>query len=580
MRIFFEKYGAVLVLILIMAASFIIKSWNFREGMYFMPDQSRDALVTREAFERGPGYLPLLGPKAGGTFLHLGPAFYYIQYLSALTAGNFEPHSLAYPELIFSILAIFLFYLLTKNRFSQSVQLMMLALYGVSFMLVQYARFAWNPNQMPFWTLLFSFSLYRVVNAEVPKKGGMWLLVAAFSYGVASQLHFLAFLGFPVVGMLFLFFFFPRQINWKWWIGALLVILALYAPVFISDYLSKGNNFAHFMYALNHKGEQGSFGANIQKAVFLYGREYAMFFTAVDFKKNIYAVSAIIFMMLVALGISGWKWLRGEGKEDKSFYGLVMVWFLVYAFLYTKLANSLEEPRFWLITIHLPFIFFAIILEKALHFSRWLAYGLTAVLIFSNGYATFAWYQTLAYPEQGFSKLEKFQLKQDNGVTVAAYQQVASKMEQAATKEAKGACFLSLGGFEAPLKYIYLLQYPQGYMKRMDADDPAAKCMFFVVALTQKKEEDVLKLLGEGYRINKVEQAGVFKLWHVGKQSLEIDKNFEEQDLKEYFQKEALEDEFDGRATFETLDSAVQKTGSAQGQEPIHLQRILWKDVR
>ena len=68
-------------LALIIALGFFLRSYHFTDWLHFELDQARDARVVDAALEGGPGELPLLGPKAGGTFLRLGPAFYYLQYL-------------------------------------------------------------------------------------------------------------------------------------------------------------------------------------------------------------------------------------------------------------------------------------------------------------------------------------------------------------------------------------------------------------------------------------------------------------------------------------------------------------------
>jgi hypothetical protein len=75
-------------LLIITLVGFGLRIYRHSDFLHFELDQSRDAMVISEAIEKGPGELPLLGPRAAGTMLRLGPAFYYFEYLSALIFGN------------------------------------------------------------------------------------------------------------------------------------------------------------------------------------------------------------------------------------------------------------------------------------------------------------------------------------------------------------------------------------------------------------------------------------------------------------------------------------------------------------
>ena len=81
-----------------------VRVYKFDDLLLFKGDAFRDAVMVSRAYENGPGELPLLGPRAGGTKLRLGPAFYYSQYLSAIAFKSVSPPVLAYPTVLFSLL--------------------------------------------------------------------------------------------------------------------------------------------------------------------------------------------------------------------------------------------------------------------------------------------------------------------------------------------------------------------------------------------------------------------------------------------------------------------------------------------
>ena len=126
---------------IIILAGVFLRSYNFSDWLHFELDQSRDAKVIDLAVENGPGDLPLLGPKAAGSFLRLGPIFYYFGYLSAEIFGN-TPDGIAVITLIFSCLTLPLFYLFSRRYFSQKISLFLLAIFSSSIFFILISVFA------------------------------------------------------------------------------------------------------------------------------------------------------------------------------------------------------------------------------------------------------------------------------------------------------------------------------------------------------------------------------------------------------------------------------------------------------
>ncbi len=263
---FFLALAIVVFLVLAM------RLWLFRDLLTFKMDQARDIKLIEEAYNGGVGELPLLGPRAAKTYLRLGPIFYYFEYLAMLIFGD-QPWSVAVPDLIFSILTIPLFYYFLRQAFGKKVSFLTTVVFASSFFLNQYGRFAWNPNSIPFWSLVYFLGIYKVAKCQMsnvkcqshftkasrgkkskvksrkffPLKslktphpsfrerwddplyptspnwlrgtgawgGGKWLLVAVVGYGVASQLHFTAMLAYPLIGALFVLAVALWE-SWKW----------------------------------------------------------------------------------------------------------------------------------------------------------------------------------------------------------------------------------------------------------------------------------------------------------------------------------------------------------------------------
>jgi hypothetical protein len=109
------------ILLAIILLGTFLRAYNLNDWLDFGDDQVHDAILV-EAVVRGETAWPLLGPdmsKSGNgstegssreNRFHIGPVYYYFQILSAKMFGT-EPYRLAYPDLLFSILSIPLFFI-------------------------------------------------------------------------------------------------------------------------------------------------------------------------------------------------------------------------------------------------------------------------------------------------------------------------------------------------------------------------------------------------------------------------------------------------------------------------------------
>lgn len=250
----FKKWEMILILAIIAGGTFL-RAYNFSDWARFNDDQVRDALVV-DRMVSGEEF-PLLGPKAGGTNFNLGPAFYYFEYFSALIFGN-TPESLAYPVLIFSILAIPLFYLVFRKIFNQNISLALTLVYAVSFFSVKYSRFAWNINMVPFFVLAFIYLIDKFFNQK-GKKDKLCILALGIVIGIGVQLHTLLLVCFPAIFILFALidFFKNKNIKFRKIVAVFLVILSFNVPLTVYEIKTGGENSKAFLKGTDSKTEDG-----------------------------------------------------------------------------------------------------------------------------------------------------------------------------------------------------------------------------------------------------------------------------------------------------------------------------------
>lgn len=380
-----------------------LRSYHFSDWMRFELDQARDASVIEKALVGGAGELPLLGPKARGTFLRLGPSFYYLEYASARIFGS-QPWALAFPILFFSVLSLPLSLFLFLRYFSRKISLLIFSVFSVSIFLVSYSRFAWNPNPLIFLVPFFSFSLLKAVSQK-EKNGGWWLVVAGAALSLASQMHFVAFLAMPIVAFAFLIFKRP-QLRMRYWILAILAILFFYIPVFINEAKTGGDNAKEFFKAVSNKEEKGESTGILGKtylnfvshsdsyALILSGKNNSEYLKInpksgsgenSSLEKYSVGILGALFFILGAVLLFR-RALKEKGQARKDFLILNCIWLTVSFLLFVPISLDLS-PRFFLLVSALPFVFLGIFLEEIDHFLggwRVLVFLPILVLLFWN----------------------------------------------------------------------------------------------------------------------------------------------------------------------------------------------------
>lgn len=362
------------LLALVMLVGIILHTYNFHDWLRFNNDQARDAQIVSNALD-GKAPLPILGPKAGGTEFKLGPAFYYFEYASARIFGN-SPDKMAYPDLISGILMIPLLFFFLRKYFSQNISLILVFILAVSYFGEHYGRFAWNPNSMPFWSLLFVFSLLEIF--KIGGKGKyVWSVVAGIAFGIAIQLHTLLLVILPIYAAVFFgYAIYKRFPIKKFFAIAMLVAFLVNLPQAMAEYQTGGKNVQAFFAAQKIKRSGNSsifesvgtalactFQADLQIVSGIGDTDRCTFFQTDDNTLATVAGSLATIIAGMALLILGtvflWNKLAKETDQDKKTFLLaVLVYGLFYLLMMIPIAHEIENKamRYYLGTVFVPFV--------------------------------------------------------------------------------------------------------------------------------------------------------------------------------------------------------------------------------
>lgn len=514
-----KKNWHIYALAIIMIAAFFVRSYHFEDFLLFRADQARDIFYVQAVQEEGIGELRLLGPSFGGRvtiegkedsgtdFFYLGPIYYYFQTLSAFIFQEVSPSVMAYPDFLFSLLSIPLFFLLLSQFFSKKVSILTTIVFAFSFVLLQYSRFAWNVNQLIFWEILLALSMLRANFSKNRKKAGLWMISASISVTVLMQLHPLSALGFLVIASIFLIKYKPK-ISIRAWAVVLFAALLLLSPVIASEIKNNGDNARRFLVSFNN--EEGSDDILSKKIAKMYEREGEFFALAVtsvngNSVENIKFWGTIFIAGAFLLLIFSFK---EANKKRRAFIVLIFLWFFVFLLIFWKIIPRLSKIRYWLSVAPLAFIFLAVIfnfLEEKFKKKGILISAFAVVLLVALNF------QAIIYLYSSLENGEKGEIFMRTKPTIRIYRELISfgAIEETVdfvTKEAKSQkkalCYKTISSQTSrPVNFILTSKYSnlkaQEGLERANNDN----CVFFVITNLDRDEDSVLEVGNDKFRI-------------------------------------------------------------------------------
>ena len=523
-----KKYLVPALLCAIILLGFFLRSYHFSDWLHFELDQARDARVIDAALSDGPDELPLLGPKAGGTFLRLAPGFYYLEYISALLFGE-TPSGMAVFVLVFSVFSLPLFYLLVRRFFSLEMSLGLTLLFSVSHFFVMYGRFAWNPNLLPFFILLGLYALLRAVD-NADSKRGRFFVISVVSFALATHFHFLALLTAPVIMLLFLLWKRPR-FSWKTWMLALGLALFTYLPMLLNEIEAGYTNTEEFLGAITEKSNKDEHPL-IEKAVrnisehalhalvITTGFEGGMFPAIVisgevfgwacDSKCDAgkwYGVAAVVVLgiSVLALGWLLWQKRKENNSPPMDFLVLMTIWLGVTFLVFLPLSYSIA-PRFFLLSGPLFLIligFILVVFQKLIGnrvFGGIMAGGVLLVLVLLNLFFLQHRFDEMA--RAGTEPIESVPdriLKERIRVTLEQQESIVDFLEARSKEQGYVVYMFSEPQHRRALKYLLEKRGIENAV--LGFDGIYRQGVYYLILRAKSDQEDALRKYGAHYTI-------------------------------------------------------------------------------
>lgn len=382
------NYQSVLIFITVFLAAFL-RLYRISDYMTFLGDEGRDVLVAKGILE---GHFTLLGPRASAGDFFLGPIYYYLM-APFLWLFHFDPVGPAVMIALIGIATVFLIYKISKEFFGFKTAIFASALYTVSPLVIQYSRSSWNPNPMPFVSLLTLYLTYHATQKPSLKR----FLLIGFLLGIALQLHYLAVFLIVIVGAFILFARISMDNVAVW--GK---ILKYYLQIFIGFLIGLSpflafearhgfpntrtiigfvfNNTFHASY-----GDNISF-VNIIRDVFfrIFGRLLLRYPPPDQIEAHFFTNSQLLFWQLAIVLLGVLSVLFIFGKRKKIIKILFEAWFFLGIFLFGFYKKPIYDYYFGFM-FPLPFILVGNFLSQIYDYKKFrFLPKLTAVLIFAG----------------------------------------------------------------------------------------------------------------------------------------------------------------------------------------------------
>ncbi len=373
-----------IVVLFIILVALSIRLYRIDEYMMFLGDEGRDMLIMKKIWIEHD--LPFIGPPTSVGNMYLGPLYYYMM---AIPTGIFWMNPVAASAMIalFGTATVGFIYYLSRMWFGKVAAVVSAILYALSPVNIVYSQSSWNPNPAPFFALVSLYGLFKV-----HRSGNMyWLIVTGVGLAFSIQMHYLALLLLPVMGLLWIYELLlhyrgklKRTNIWQGTGGAAMVFLLLMSPLFVFDLKHDFPNFHAFVKLIT--GDASALGTTpinpIVRIWQIFSDLLVSRYFGVDQGIVLVIVSTLIVLPFVWVGI-----LKIRGKRLSWPYLGIGVWLLVGILGLTQYKNSIYDHYLGFLN-PAPFMLFGAlgglicgIKKTGLKVGAFIVYSLTVFLI-------------------------------------------------------------------------------------------------------------------------------------------------------------------------------------------------------
>jgi 4-amino-4-deoxy-L-arabinose transferase-like glycosyltransferase len=360
------NFQFISVALILFLAGFM-RLYRIADYMTFLGDEGRDVLVVYNILH---GHLTLLGPTSSVGGFFLGPIYYYFM-APFLWLFNYDPVGPAVMVALIGVLTVWLVYKVTAEFFNRKVALIAALIYAISPIIVAYSRSSWNPNPLPFFSLLILYLSYK----STIKNSLKLLFIVGVLLGIAMQLHYLStFLAFIVFSYLLISEFVLSKAKkivrlftvFKKYIFVLVGFVIGWSPFLAFEIRHGFPDFIHIFDFVIHSGNTGASGSFMQIIQDVFFRLFARLvfaypqidqlpkFNSLTINTWGYASLIVAIISVLILFINLYKAFK-QKSEERNKYLLLTCWLVIGVLLFGFYKKPIYEYYFAFM-FPLPFI--------------------------------------------------------------------------------------------------------------------------------------------------------------------------------------------------------------------------------
>ena len=304
----------IIILISLLLVAIFFRFWRVRDYVVFLGDEGRDMIVMRKIFTEAK--LPFLGPTASVGGFYLGPVYYWMA-APFLWLWRYDPVGPSYFVAAIGVATVFLLYKLLKESVGFGPAILASLIYATAPLIVRYSRSSWNPNPLPFFSLLLIYFLYL----GIMRKKIIYFVAAGVAFGIAIQLHYLATILIAIFSLIVLV-----NTNFKKWplffLAYILGSILSFSPFLIFEIR---HNFPNFKTILEFVTRGTTVGYQTKNYSWLIANTGNIFLEELTKLKGTF-LTTLAFWIMVLSGLFGL--FKNWRTEKKLIFSIGIIWFL------------------------------------------------------------------------------------------------------------------------------------------------------------------------------------------------------------------------------------------------------------
>jgi 4-amino-4-deoxy-L-arabinose transferase-like glycosyltransferase len=268
----------------------------------------------------------------------------------------FDPVGPSIMVALFGVATVILLYKFLKETTSFYPALMASLLYATAPLIVRYSRSSWNPNPLPFFSLLLIYFLYLGIKKNKLK----YFLFAGLCFGIAIQLQYLSIMLIPVAALIVLI-----NTPYRKWLQILLLGLAgafiTFSPFLLFEIK---HNFPNFRTIFEFVTRSSTHGLRNPDIIYVISNTGNIFFEELSLLKAT-PVTRIVFWLLTLSGIFGLA-VNWKNKKNKLIFSIGLVWFIGGLFFLRYYSGQLFDYYYGFM-FPVPFLLLGLIISLIWH---------------------------------------------------------------------------------------------------------------------------------------------------------------------------------------------------------------------